>query len=46
MEKILGFIGFTDIRSVTLEPTLSEPSAMEKPMAEAVSSARQMAEEF
>lgn len=44
MELILGFIGFTDIRSVVVEPTLgAEPKAKE---AAAAAKAREMAKVF
>ena len=46
MEKILGFMGFTDIRSVIVEPTLSDPEAMEKQLSGAREKAREMAETF
>jgi len=46
VEKILKFIGFTDIRSVFLEPTLAEPDRVADNQAEAVEKARKMAEDF
>ncbi len=47
LELILGFIGFTDIRSVVVEPTLmGGPDVAAKRTAEAVAKAQQMAKSF
>ncbi|MHC4574618.1 MAG: FMN-dependent NADH-azoreductase [Planctomycetota bacterium] len=47
LELILGFIGFTDIRSVVIEPTLAGgPDTATKKRDEAVERARQTAREF
>jgi FMN-dependent NADH-azoreductase len=42
-ELILGFIGFTDIRSIVVEPTLADPATVEKTKAAAIDQARSMA---
>lgn len=47
LELILGFIGFTDIRSVIVEPTLMEgPEAAAKSKDAALAQAREMAKSF
>ncbi len=47
LEHILGFIGFTDIRSIVVEPTLAGgPDTAQAKRAEAVEQARRMALEF
>jgi len=47
LELILGFIGFRDIRSVTVEPTLnSGPDVAKQKRAEAIEKATQMAKKF
>lgn len=47
MEHILGFIGFTDIRSVVIEPTLmGGPAVAEQKRTAALDQARQMAKDF
>ena len=47
LELILGFIGFVDIRSVTVEPTLAGGAEVAKQRrAEAIEEARKMAKEF
>jgi len=47
LELILGFIGFSDIRSVTVEPTLAGgPDTAKQRQADAVEKARQMAKDF
>lgn len=47
LELILGFIGFTDIRSVVVEPTLAGgPDVAKQKVAEAIEKAKQMAKEF
>lgn len=47
LELILGFMGLTDIRSVTVEPTLADgPETANQKRAEAIEKARQLAREF
>jgi len=47
LELILAFIGFSDIRSVTVEPTLAAgPDVAEQRRAKAIEKARQTAREF
>ena len=47
MEIILGFIGFADLRSVVLEPTLAGgPEVAQSRLSAAIAQARQMAREF
>jgi FMN-dependent NADH-azoreductase len=47
LELILGFIGFRDIRFVTVEPTLnSGPDVAKQKQAEAIEKATQMAKKF
>ncbi len=47
LELILAFIGFSDIRSLVVEPTLAaEPEVAKQKRAEASEKARQMAKEF
>ncbi len=47
LELILGFIGITDIRFVTVEPTLNEgPKVGERARAEGIQQARELAAEF
>lgn len=47
LELILGFMGLTDIRSVTVEPTLaSGPDTAKQKQGDAIEKARQMAKEF
>ncbi len=47
LELILGFMGLTDIRSVTVEPTLAGgPETANQKRAEAIEKARQLAREF
>lgn len=47
MEHILGFIGFTDIRSVVIEPTLmGGPEVAEQKRAAGLDQARQMGKDF
>lgn len=47
LELILGFIGLTDIRSVTVEPTLMEgPEARARSKADAIDAAREIAKTF
>lgn len=46
MELILGFLGFTDIRSVIIEPTLAAGDEVEKTEAAAAEQARQQAAAF
>lgn len=43
METILKFIGFSDIKSIVIEPTLSSPEAKEKAMEQAKKEAVQLA---
>jgi FMN-dependent NADH-azoreductase len=47
LELILGFIGFTDVRSVIVEPTLAAgPAVAEQKRAAAIEKAGKMAQEF
>jgi FMN-dependent NADH-azoreductase len=47
LELILGFMGLTDIRSVTVEPTLAAgPETANQKRAEAIEKARQLARKF
>ncbi len=47
LELILAFIGFSDIRSVVVEPTLAGGVDITKQrLAEAIEKARKMAKEF
>jgi FMN-dependent NADH-azoreductase len=47
MKLILGFIGFTDIRELMVEPTLMEgPDTAKQKKEEALNKAREMAKEF
>ena len=46
MELILGFIGFTDITSIVVEPTLAKPESVERTKAEAAARARSVAGAF
>jgi FMN-dependent NADH-azoreductase len=47
LELILGFMGFTDIRSVTVEPTLAGgPEAASQKQAEAIEKAKKLAGDF
>jgi len=47
MEQILGFMGFTDIRSIVVEPTLaSGPDVAKQKQNEAIETAKKMAKDF
>ena len=46
IEQFLGFIGFTDIRPMIIEPTLSSPVILEKAESAAIEKAQRMAAEF
>lgn len=47
VETILGFVGLTDVRSVTVEPTLQGgPDTAEQKRSEAIDQARKMAQSF
>ncbi len=46
MELLLGFLGFTDIRSVVIEPTLEAPDDVATTESAALSQARRQAEVF
>jgi len=46
LELILGFIGFTDIRSAVIEPTLGDPERARKAQAAAIAKAAEMARQF
>ncbi len=46
LELILGFIGFTDIKSVTVEPTLVSPETTGRRQDAAIDKARQIATKF
>jgi len=46
LEALLGFIGFSDVRSVVIEPTLAAPDQVEAVRREAITSARAIARDF
>ncbi len=46
MDLLLGFIGFTNIRSIMVEPTLASPQAVAETEAAAVTLAQQIAASF
>jgi FMN-dependent NADH-azoreductase len=46
LEMWLGFIGFTDITSILVEPTLSDPSDTEKALNQALELATAVARKF
>lgn len=46
MELFLGFIGFTDITSIVVEPTLDKPESVARTRAEAAARARSVAGAF
>jgi len=46
MEQFLGFIGFTDITSIVIEPTLAAPESVKKTKSEATARARSAAAAF
>ena len=46
LETILGFIGFTDITPIVVEPTLGKPESVAKMKAEAAERARTVADAF
>jgi FMN-dependent NADH-azoreductase len=46
IDLFLGFIGFTDIRPIVIEPTLSGPEILESVEPAAIEQARRMAREF
>jgi len=46
LQLALGFIGFTDIRTLIVEPTLSGPDAAKKAREEAIAKAKEMANAF
>ncbi|QDV69494.1 FMN-dependent NADH-azoreductase 1 [Rosistilla carotiformis] len=46
MELLLGFIGFTDIHSVIVEPTLASPEDVAESEAAAIQQAQQLATKF
>ncbi len=46
MEQFLGFIGFTDITPIVVEPTLAKPESVERTKAEAAGKARSVAGTF
>ncbi len=46
LEFLLGFIGFTDIRPIVVEPTLSAPDDVAKTEAEAAQRAEELAKTF
>ncbi len=43
---ILGFIGFTDIRTLVIEPTLSDPEVAKEKRTTAIEKAKEMAKSF
>ena len=46
MDMWLGFIGFTDITSIIVEPTPSDPSDLEKALNQALEQATAVARKF
>ena len=46
LESLLKFIGFTDIRSVTVEPTLGEPDVLERAKSNAFQTLNELAKSF
>ena len=46
MELLLGFIGFTDVRSVVVEPTLASPEDVAATEEAAISEANRLAASF
>jgi FMN-dependent NADH-azoreductase len=46
LELILGFMGFKDIRSVVVEPTLAGPDVAQKAKAQAIENAKHLAPKF
>lgn len=46
LEFLLGFIGFTDIRQVVIEPTLAAPDEVQQTEATAIESAKKLAREL
>ena len=46
VEMWLGFIGFSDIRPIVIEPTLSAPEAFQKTEASAIKQAAELAKSF
>ena len=46
LQQVLGFIGFTDVKAIVVEPTLASPEAKEKAMANAKRQAAQLAAAF
>jgi FMN-dependent NADH-azoreductase len=46
LQVILGFIGFTDIRTLIVEPTLAGPDVAKKKREEAIARAKEMAKAF
>ena len=46
MDLLLGFIGFTDVRSIMVEPTLAAPEEVAKTEAAAIEHAQKIASEF
>jgi FMN-dependent NADH-azoreductase len=45
-QLILGFIGFTDIRALIVEPTLAGPDVAKQKREETIAKAREMAKTF
>lgn len=46
LETLFGFMGFTDMRKLIVEPTLADPQSAERTRREAVERARVLAESF
>ncbi|MHB8833235.1 MAG: FMN-dependent NADH-azoreductase [Desulfobacteria bacterium] len=46
MEQVLGFIGFTDITAIVVEPTLDKPESVERTKEKAAATARSAAGAF
>ena len=46
LQLILGFIGFTDVRTLRVEPTLAGPDVAKKKREEAIANAKEMALKF
>ncbi len=46
LEMLLGFIGFTDIQPILVEPTLAAPDEVSKSVASAIATAKDLASKF
>jgi FMN-dependent NADH-azoreductase len=46
MQQVLGFIGFTDVKTILVEPTLTGPGAKDTAVAKAGAEAIEIAKTF